>query len=65
MIYTGYLPNTGMKANSAKPALLGHTALLFLGYQGHMINVNKILKCPLGLMQWEESDFSMTAEAGF
>ena len=54
-----------MKANSAKPALLGHTALLFLGYQGRMINVNKILKCPLGLMQWEESDFSMTTDAGF
>lgn len=28
VIYTGYSPNIGMKANQAKPALLGHIALL-------------------------------------
>lgn len=55
-VFTGFMPNLGMKA--VKPYLLFGDLLLystfFLIPKSYMISVNKILKCPLGLIQLGE-----------
>ena len=57
VVCTGYLPNRSTKANQVN-LLLWYTSLyseFFLRRpKSYMTNVNKILKCPLGLMQREE-----------
>lgn len=67
-IHTGFVPNLIMKTIKLH-LLFGGTLLysaIFLRIpKSYMISVYKILQCPIGLIQLEESHFSVVLDAGF